>query len=182
MSLAVLIESCGLALDPREAGYVLPDGRMLDFSGRNQASGYRFNPTCARYVTCGLNGQDWLSGQRALDHRDWPERVCALYGALSGDELMLKLMREFNLARVDFTCGVASFVAPLTTAQIQAIACHAATLPDRPWVLGHCRADNGDEIASQEWESAPSPLLVQRFAARNVVSEPPASRRRFTGP
>jgi hypothetical protein len=42
-------EAFGTTADPREAGFILPDGEMLDFSGRRHGSRY--------------------SGQRGLDHR-----------------------------------------------------------------------------------------------------------------
>ena len=47
-------ERFGTTRDLREAGYVLPDGSMLDFSGRHQASG----------------DTSYLNGGRTVDHRD----------------------------------------------------------------------------------------------------------------
>ena len=47
-------ERFGTTRDLREAGYVLPDGSMLDFSGRHQASG----------------DTSYLNGERTVDHRD----------------------------------------------------------------------------------------------------------------
>lgn len=51
-------ERFGITYNLKEAGYVLPDGSMLDFSGRHQAS-----------------PKDWdmLRGQRCIDHRDISE-------------------------------------------------------------------------------------------------------------
>lgn len=60
-------ERFGITNSIYEAGYVLPDGTMLDFSGRSQASGYErdgdtFRPT---------NGQgDYMGGSRKVDHRE----------------------------------------------------------------------------------------------------------------
>lgn len=50
------VERFGTTRDLAEAGYVLPDGRMLDFSGRHWVE----------------KGQDdsWLRGMRQVDHRD----------------------------------------------------------------------------------------------------------------
>ncbi len=47
-------ERFGTTRDIREAGYVLPDGTMLDFSGRHMASG----------------DTSYLNGGRTVDHRD----------------------------------------------------------------------------------------------------------------
>ncbi len=46
----------GTTRDVREAGYVLPDGSMLDFSGR-----HLMNPS---------SDTSFLRGRRTLDHRD----------------------------------------------------------------------------------------------------------------
>lgn len=48
-------EKFGTTLDMREAGYILPDGSMLDFSGKHE-----------------LRGADtsFLNGRRSVDHRD----------------------------------------------------------------------------------------------------------------
>jgi hypothetical protein len=60
-------ERFGITNSIYEAGYVLPDGTMLDFSGRSQASGYKrdgatFRPT---------DGQgDYLRDSRGIDHRE----------------------------------------------------------------------------------------------------------------
>ena len=47
-------ERFGTTRDLREAGYVLPDGAMLDFSGRHMVSG----------------DSSFLNGRRSVDHRD----------------------------------------------------------------------------------------------------------------
>jgi len=47
--------------NPQEAGFILNDGSMLDFSGRNEACGYKDSkPT----------KDDYLRNQRNTDHRD----------------------------------------------------------------------------------------------------------------
>ena len=48
-------ERFGTTRDIREAGYVLPDGTMLDFSGRHWTSG---------------GDNSWLNGMRQVDHRE----------------------------------------------------------------------------------------------------------------
>ena len=57
----------GVTGDVREAGYMLPDGTLLDLSGRHYASGYQKKGD--RYVP--KRGQpDYLEKQRSTDHRE----------------------------------------------------------------------------------------------------------------
>jgi hypothetical protein len=51
-----------------EAGYVLPDGTMLDFSGRSQASGFVQGKDLV-FAPSKKQG-DWLKDQRSIDHRE----------------------------------------------------------------------------------------------------------------
>jgi hypothetical protein len=57
----------GITKSIYEAGYVLPDGTMLDFSGRSQASGYKRNGATFR-PTDGKS--DYLRDSRGIDHRE----------------------------------------------------------------------------------------------------------------
>jgi hypothetical protein len=50
-----------------EAGYVLPDGTMLDFSGRSQAGGFTQGADLIFRVNA---GKDWMKDQRGVDHRE----------------------------------------------------------------------------------------------------------------
>ncbi len=59
------VETFGITYNINEAGYVLPDGRMLDFSGRHENPGYVrkgdvFIP----------EGRDYLAGSRRILHSD----------------------------------------------------------------------------------------------------------------
>jgi hypothetical protein len=60
-------ERFGITDSIYEAGYVLPDGTMLDFSGRSQASGYKRDGAVFRPI----DGQgDYMGGSRKVDHRE----------------------------------------------------------------------------------------------------------------
>lgn len=57
------IEYFGLTDNYLEAGYMLPDGKLLDFSGRHEAVGYeKGKPKRGE--------RDYLAGQRSVDHRE----------------------------------------------------------------------------------------------------------------
>jgi hypothetical protein len=58
----------GLTRDISEAGYILPDGRLLDFSGRADASGYVREGDF--YTPRKRGDRDWMGGSRGVDHRD----------------------------------------------------------------------------------------------------------------
>ena len=61
-------ERHGITFDLAEAGYVLPDGTMLDFSGRADA-GY-VKGADLRYRPSRAGDRDWMRGQRGVDHRE----------------------------------------------------------------------------------------------------------------
>ena len=78
-------KSYGKTSNINEAGYILPDGTMLDFSGRHQA-----------------NPRDWpyLANQRNIDHRELTDEVRALMPKTEGySEGMRTFMNQSNAVR-----------------------------------------------------------------------------------
>ena len=62
------LDAWGVTRDAHEAGFVLPDGRMLDLTGRGQSVGYEQDAT-GRWVP--KPGEpDYLRGQRSRDHHE----------------------------------------------------------------------------------------------------------------
>jgi hypothetical protein len=51
-----------------EAGYVLPDGTMLDFSGKSQVGDYQRGEDGVFRIKAGV--RDWMKDQRGMDHRE----------------------------------------------------------------------------------------------------------------
>ena len=101
----------GITFNPEKAGYILPDGTMLDFSGEIRA------PLPHRRLAPILGAP----GRRELDHREiafaWPEDY-----APSGFEAMKQVM---NWGAIRFSAFhetiVVNLVQPPTTAQIREI-------------------------------------------------------------
>lgn len=58
------VEKFGTTRDPAESGYILPDGRMLDFSGRSEIT------KGGKTADGTLFSEDFVVGKRWLDHRD----------------------------------------------------------------------------------------------------------------
>ena len=108
------IDFFGTTDDPNEAGYILPDGRMLDFSGRHSAPGYKDKKP--------LPGKpDYLAGERVIDHR----QVAHLFDkAISGTDAMIQFENagniRFGLTDGDLNISLATIQHP-TQAQIQKI-------------------------------------------------------------
>jgi hypothetical protein len=63
-----LLSHFGTTQNPKEAGYILNDGSMLDLSGRHYASGYVNKKQIA-------GEPDYLRGKRNVDHRELPEEL-----------------------------------------------------------------------------------------------------------
>ena len=85
----------GITSDPSEAGYILPDGRMLDFSGRHWGGGD--------------------GGSRLVEHNDVGE-VEGIEGG--GTDAMVEFMSRTGAMRVDLNAAVASAVQAPTREQL----------------------------------------------------------------
>lgn len=105
----------GITFDPREAGYITPDGEYLDFSNRHltgKSSGKRLAPHYKCPGTNIFNGYCLLE-----DHPELEEyRYCTKY-----------LMKETGCIRVnrddsDDLRNYASFIDKVTIAQVKALA------------------------------------------------------------
>ena len=113
-------EHFGITLDPREAGYILENGEMLDFSGRHYASGYEhIRLPIGEVIHRPLPGQpDYLRGQRSTDHRE----IAPIFGygisglGLSGVDAMIKFEHEANAIRFHLSMD-GDLNISLTTAQ-----------------------------------------------------------------
>ena len=84
----------GYTTDPREAGYVLPNGRMLDLSGKR-------------------NGDQ--GGMRNMDHRDLPNLNMGDHGFKNEDDMLR--VKNAGVARVDFKYGTVNITRELTAEQ-----------------------------------------------------------------
>lgn len=100
----------GTTLNPKEAGYILPDGTMLDFTGKHMAS---------------KDNWKYMRGERATDHRElFGENIHngssleSLLDSKDGNEAMREFMFKTGAMRVDFDSGVASIMAKPTPKQI----------------------------------------------------------------
>lgn len=94
------VENFGLTNDIREAFYVLPDGRMLDGSGRHWGGDERS-----------------VAGQRQVDHSDISEVI----DDASGAEATYEWMGRTGAMRFDQIIGIASVARPPTKAQLDVL-------------------------------------------------------------
>ena len=102
----------GTTRNHNEAGYILPDGSMLDFSGRSHAGytkvGNTFIPPSGQ--------RDYLSNQRSMDHRD----ISEIYPSDSGWESMVGFMNNAGAIRNQPGLGFEANTIP-TDKQLNAI-------------------------------------------------------------
>lgn len=102
---AAAVEHFGTTRNPEEAGYILPDGRMLDLSGRHQIpSDYKRRGT--EWVLK-KPGRDYQSRSRNVDHREVWEIV-----GKSGTDGMLKFMDLTGAIRLMPSVGVSILHSP----------------------------------------------------------------------
>src|SRR5690606_14600427 len=149
--------------DPREAGYILPDGAMLDFTGRHYSDDH---PS--------------LRGRRNVDHRELTgenmrgESLDGLFRLRegSGSDYMMEFMGRTGAMRVDFKAGVASVMGQPTTEQVQAL---ARGLRGDYAALSVVDPDSGRIIDETEIDN-PTPMKVRRFfdQARGKTAAPDA--------
>jgi hypothetical protein len=67
-----LAKHFGVTDDLREAGWILPDGRLLDLTGRHQMGGYVLRPD-GRWQCS--EARDYQAGHRVVDHREVPASI-----------------------------------------------------------------------------------------------------------
>ncbi|MDR1276511.1 MAG: hypothetical protein LBL72_09065 [Candidatus Accumulibacter sp.] len=140
----------GVTTNPREAGYVLPDGTLLNLSGKHQASG----------------DTGFLNDQREVDHGDLRGEnkdgfsMADLFETRSNSltAAMYEFMARTGAVRVDFNASVAAAIGEVTDAQIQALS------RGMRWkgIMLDAVDFNYRIVAGADIENA-SPLKIRRF-------------------
>lgn len=149
--------------DIREAGYLTPSGKYLDFSGRAQAVGYVRKGNI--FVPGGRYGdqRDYLAGQRSIDHREaarlFPRR------ARRYDSEAIDWMMDRGFIRVggDYEGGISAELSRSTTpAQFARLVAEGRN-------AAHAYVDvsskTGNRIASFETMWPSDPLGGRKMAA-----------------
>ena len=91
-------EKFGTTLDMREAGYILPDGSMLDFSGKHEVRGV---------------DTSFLNGQRFVDHREISDIAYDFDGESTGVKTDMADFLDRGAIRIDYNTGAINLnVAP----------------------------------------------------------------------
>jgi hypothetical protein len=154
-------EMFGVTHDARECGYILPDGRMLDLSGRHGHPGYvrdgdGFVPR---------RGPDHFAGRRMIDHRELGGLVPD--GGTAG---MMRFMLGSGAVRVHPTQGFTLAVPP--SMRQLAVMCHVARGIPGPAHLEVYDAE-GRVLVSEAFASL-TPRAVLGFMARAGMLPDPA--------
>lgn len=116
----------GITHNPKETGYILPDGTRLDLSGKHYSNDYIRDKKTNKNVLK-KPGNDYLRNNRIVDHRelfDHPNLTS------TGTDKMLEFMRKTGAMRVMPGIGVSTVRMP-TDAQInKSVADHRRISPD----------------------------------------------------
>lgn len=151
-------EHFGLTHEPREAGYILPSGEMLDFTGRHQATGYnKRKPT----------KEDYLRNKRNLDHRDIGQVM-----KKGGTDAMIKFQAEEGAIRFSkFDDGDLhiDIVKKPTPEQIKAMVMSMIIPPRGDYLLIEKTSERGivEDPTHERLESnRPHPILIQKFISK----------------
>jgi hypothetical protein len=111
----------GVTNNPREAGYILLDGAMLDFSGRHHdTNDYKRDPESARNVLKKADRPDYMDDHRLVDHRE----VNDLYGIMDNTKAMHRFMAEAPALRFHAGIGFELNAKPTPVQIAKALAAH----------------------------------------------------------
>lgn len=140
-----VMDHFGTTSDPREAGYMLQNGTMLDFSGRHDAVGYKNNKPKS-------GEKDWFRGERNIDHRDLPEGIT-----------MTDMLRS-GAVRMDATAGLIDIEQETTAQQTAKL---SEVMGHREFVIVEATNAKGQRFSSEIL----SPSSVKVRAALRKANE-----------
>ena len=160
------VQTYGTTHNIAEAGYVLPNGKMLDFSGRHEAGytrvGDKFAPEQGE--------RDFLANDRAVDHRDVVHIMAGPEG-MEGHEGMTKFMADAGAIRNKPGIGFETAAIP-TDKQIKTIVTsHNTKYRGEPMLVELSHPTTGDIIASQNFEK-PNVEAIQKWFGKQSEANP----------
>jgi len=160
------IQTYGTTHNIAEAGYVLPNGKMLDFSGRSQAGYNRVGDKF--YAPQGK--QDYLANDRAVDHRDVVHMMTGPEG-MEGHEAMTKFMADASAIRNKPGIGFEVATIP-TDKQIKTIvSSHNTKYRGEPMLVELSHPTTGDIVASRDFEK-PNVEAIQKWFSEQAQANP----------
>lgn len=157
------INTFGKTKNIREAGYVMPDGTMLDFTGRHQVpndysrvNGFNLPNTGKR---------DWMAGERNLDHREVSDIIDAPEG-ISGTDAMTRFMAETNAIRNKPGIGFEASEIPTDKQLMSIVTGHNREYRGEPISVELSNKHTGDIIASTDFEK-PTVAGIKKWFEEN---------------
>lgn len=156
-------EHFGITKEPKEAGYVLPDGSMLDLSGRHYATGYeningRFVPKAGQ--------PDYLKGTRSVDHREVADIT-----DVGGTEGMRQFMNKTGAIRNQPGNGIDTTVIPTDQQLNRLISSHNSSYRGEPFTVDISNPITGENIASKTFEK-PNVEKIKKWIADETAKYP----------
>lgn len=132
------IETYGTTHYISESGYITPDGKLLDFSGKK-------------------DGAPGLS--RTIDHR----AVCSLYDCESPSDAMIAFMNDGNIRVIPEFGGIDISVAP-TTKQLATLQRYVNFFIGE--VIIDISAPNGDILTSKEYDRGTRSSVILDYISK----------------
>lgn len=136
-------EHFGITHNPLEAGYLLPDGRLLDLSGRHAMIGGDFDRAANGTNIPRRGGRDWQANVRQTDHRELD-----FFDGMGGTDGMLRFMEQSGAIRINPTIGFTLRTMP--TKRQMAVMCACAKMFDEK-VFVEVYDGHGDVTSTQEF-------------------------------
>jgi hypothetical protein len=151
------VEHFGLTNSIDEAGYMLPDGRMLDLSGRHDMLEGDYIRQGTKNVA---TGRDWQAGQRNTDHRELP------FSVVSGDTTanMLAFQKEAGAIRIMPGTGISVVSVPERSQIEKLVRAWKRRYGNEP-MLVDVDDLNGRNISSVEVENVTVDSVLKAFGA-----------------
>jgi hypothetical protein len=151
------VEHFGLTNSIDEAGYMLPDGRMLDLSGRHDMLEGDYIRQGTKNVA---TGRDWQVGQRNTDHRELP------FSVVSGDTTanMLAFQKEAGAIRIMPGTGISVVSVPERSQIEKLVRAWKRRYGNEP-MLVDVDDLNGRNISSVEVENVTVDSVLKAFGA-----------------
>lgn len=154
----------GLTNDISEAGYVLPDGSLLDLTGRHYSGGYIKDNK--GFWKLGPNEkQDYLKGTRSVDHRELD------FMDEGGTEGMRKFMNEGKALRLNPGTGFDTTFIPTDKQLIKVISSHNTNYRGEPFNVDLSNPLTGENLASKTFDK-PNVQSVKKWIEKETKKHP----------
>lgn len=160
-------EHFGITYNPKEAGYIMPDGTMLDLSGRHQTREFIRDASNRNVLAPGQN-RDYMRDARNVDHREVGD---LLDNPASAFEAMQTFMNDAKAIRNMPGVGFDTTFVPTDKQLQKIISGHNSAYRGEPLKVDISNPVNGDNIASKSFDK-PNIEVVKKWINEETGKHP----------